>query len=241
MSNLPSNTPGIFSSEMYAIINDLKTGNSFLVGQSRPFNQFFYIKVRFYKKERKTNYFELIYDFGRKLIKPGETIKLDGIIMARDNASNLQLKYFDYINKNMKINVMKKNIKGWCSWYSYYNKITPEIIEKNLSVIKSKNLNFDLIQIDDGYQKNVGDWLEQSPKFEGRMKALCNMIKENGFIPGIWIAPFIGDKKSELVEIHPDYILRNEYGKPITAGYNPLWPGNFITVLILQIQDLKNI
>ncbi len=227
MANLPSNTPGNLSSEMHSVISDLKTGNSFLVGQTNPFNQFFYIRLILYKKEKKTNYFELVYDFGRKMVLPGETIKLDGIIMAQDQTTILLEKYYKYINSKMKINILNKHIKGWCTWYYYFNKISPEIIEKNISILKYKKADIDFIQIDDGYQKFVGDWLDLKNKFNGRMKEISNVIQEAGYIPGIWIAPFIADKKSELVKIHPEYTLKNEYGSPLKAGYNPIWPGKF--------------
>ncbi len=227
MANLPSNTPGNLSSEMYSIISDLKTGDSFLIGQSNPFNQFFYIRLILYKKEKKTNYFELVYDFGRKMVLPGETIQLDGIIMAQEHATSLLDKYFSYINNKMKINILDKNLKGWCSWYYYYNKISPEIISKNISIIKAKKINIDFIQIDDGYQKHVGDWLELKTKFEGKMKELTSEINDAGYKAGIWIAPFIADKNSELVNIHPEYVLKDEYGRPLIAGYNPLWPARY--------------
>lgn len=227
MANLPSNTPGNLSSEMYSIICDLNTGNSFLVGQTNPFNQFFYIRLILHKKEKKTNYFELVYDFGRKMVLPGETIQLDGIIMAQEHASILLDQYFKYIKNKMKINLINKQMKGWCTWYYYYNKITPEIIHKNISILKSKKINIDFIQIDDGYQKYVGDWLDLKTKFKDRMKEISNTINEAGFRAGIWLAPFIADKKSELVRFHPEYILKNEYGNPLIAGYNPLWPGKY--------------
>ena len=227
MANLPSNMPGMLSSEMFSVISDLKSGKSFLVAQSAPFNQFFYIRLKLYTKGTKKSYFELVYDFGRKMILPGETIQLDGIIMAQEKASTLPEKYFSYIKNKMNIKIPQKNIKGWSSWYYYFNKISPDIIYKNISILKEKNINLDFIQIDDGYQKYVGDWLSLLPEFEGKMKKITDKIKEAGFNPGIWIAPFIADKKSDLIKIHPEYILRNEYGRPITGGYNPIWPGKY--------------
>ena len=223
MANLPSNTPGILSSEMYSVITDLKKYESFLVGQTAPFNQFFYIRLVIHKRESKTSHFELVYDFGNKMIMPQETIHLDGILMAKGDMTDLQRKYFSFIKKQMNIKIPKDNLKGWSSWYYYYTRINPDIILQNLSTIKSKKMNFDFIQIDDGYQKMVGDWLDLTPSFNGRMKELADRIKDEGMIPGIWIAPFIAEKKSELVTTYPDYVLRTEYGKPILGGYNPSW------------------
>lgn len=228
MSNLPSNTPGSLSSEMYSVITDLKTGRAFLVGQGPPFDQFFYIRLKLFPAGIRENYFELVYDFGRKMIMPGETIKLDGIIMAvHDAKTSLQEEYFKYLNNTLRLKKHVKNVKGWCTWYYYYNKISPDIIYKNLETLREKNINIDFIQIDDGYQQYVGDWLSLTPAFEGQMAEIAHKISKNGYKPGIWIAPFIADKKSELVKIHPEYILRTEHGTPIIAGFNPLWPGLF--------------
>ena len=227
MANLPSNTPGNLSSEMFSVITDSKKNESFLIGQTAPFNQFLYIRLILFKTTLKKSHFEIVYDFGRKLINPGESIQLDGIVMAKGDTIDLQSKYFAFIKNQMNIKVPKKNIKGWSSWYYYYNKITPEIIYQNMEVIKEKFLDINLIQIDDGYQKYVGDWLDLNPQFNDKMKELANNIKESGFIPGIWIAPFIADKRSELVKNYPEYVLKTDYGIPIVAGYNPMWQGKF--------------
>jgi alpha-galactosidase len=227
MANLPSNTAGNLSSEMYSVITDLKKNESFLVGQTSPFNQFFYIRLIIHKTDSKPSHFELVYDFGNKMILPQETINLDGILMAKGDMADLQKKYFSFIKKQMNIKVPKDNIKGWSSWYYYYNKITPEVIYQNISVIKQKKMSFDFIQLDDGYQKYVGDWLDLTPAFSDRMKEIADTIRDAGFRPGIWIAPFIAEKKSELVNTYPDYVLRTEFGKPIIAGYNPSWESKF--------------
>jgi len=223
MANLPSNTPGLLSSDMFSIISDLKANKSFLIGQTNPFNQFFYIKLYFYKRSEKTNYFEILFDFGRKMIMPGETIKLDGIIFALGETNELLKNYFRFINIQMNINIPQNNMRGWSTWYCFLNKVSPDNVLNNLKLIKNRNIKLDCIQLDDGYQKYVGDWLNLSKNFEGRMKELSDKISEAGFRPGIWLAPFIADKNSELVKIHPEYVLRDEFGKPLTAGYNPVW------------------
>ena len=103
LSNLPSNIPGDISSEMYSVITDLKTNESFLVGQCPPFNQFFYIRLRISKKQTKLNYFELIFDFGDKMLNPGQSIAIDGILMAIGDTLQIQEKYLAYIQNQMKI------------------------------------------------------------------------------------------------------------------------------------------
>jgi alpha-galactosidase len=225
MANLPSNNPGNLSSEMFAAISDLATRDTFFVGQSHPFHQFFYIRFIVYKSGPKKSHFELVYDFGRKMLLPGETIELDSIIMARGDIDELFSHYFSYIKTKMKIKLPGENLKGWSSWYYYYKNISYNKIIKNLNIIDNKKLPLTIIQIDDGYEQQVGDWLEVKPSFKGRMKELADTIKARGYIPGIWIAPFAAARSSLLVKEHPEYVLRNEYGIPLPGGFHFSWPG----------------
>ncbi len=223
MANLPSNTAGMLSSEMFSVVTDLGSGSSFLVGQTPPFDQFLYIRLNLHTKRSMTSTFEIVYDFGRKLVRPGETVRLDGVLMAKGEAVALQAQYMDYVSRVMHLRVPQRNLTGWSSWYFYYNKITPEDILKNLSVLHDRGIRLDFVQIDDGYQTRVGDWLSLKPAFKNRMAGLSDSIRAAGYKPGLWLAPFVAERRSELVQIHPEYVLRTEYGKPITAGYNVFW------------------
>ncbi|MBN2657384.1 MAG: alpha-galactosidase [Spirochaetales bacterium] len=222
MANLPSNVPGMLSSDMYSLITDLEDGRTMLAGQLPPFNQFFYI-VLTANSRKDRSFFEMIYDFGRQMLEPGKKVKLDGIMIIQGTRPQVEQMYFHYIREKMKIQPSEKNFRGWCSWYQYYNKITPELLYRNLKAIKDRGMDFDFFQIDDGYQKAVGDWLDQSPPFEGRMKELADAVRSAGMKPGIWIAPFSAAANSELFRFHPEYILKNESGKKLKASYNPFW------------------
>lgn len=231
LANLPSNIPGVFSSEMFTVISDRSTGESFLVGQGQPFNQFFYIRLNAFDSSKRLSYFEFTYDFGRKMIMPGESIELDGILFARGHTHRLLHHYHKLVGDEMAVHMPQRNYRGWSSWYYYYNKITPQAIMSNIASLASARQQhgskIDFVQIDDGYQAAVGDWLTQSKPFEGQMKQLADAIRGAGFTPGIWLAPFVATKRSELLRIHPEYALRDENGRRITAGYNIFWPGHY--------------
>ncbi|GFZ78978.1 hypothetical protein GCM10008018_25660 [Paenibacillus marchantiophytorum] len=49
------------------------------------------------------------------------------------------------------------------------------------------------------------------------MKALCQSIKQKGFEPAIWVAPFIAEKESSLFKNHPDWFIKNERGNPLSS------------------------
>ncbi|MFP4115265.1 MAG: glycoside hydrolase family 36 protein [Spirochaetota bacterium] len=231
LANLPSNIPGIFSSEMYTLITNRGTDEAFLVGQGPPFDQFFYIKLNLYRRAERTSYFELTYDFGRKMVKPGETVQLGAIHIARGETHRLLHRYFKEIRKTASPRVPERNVHGWCSWYYYYTKISPAIIRGNVDALRrardEHGARIDFVQIDDGYQRAPGDWLQLKEPFEGQMRRLSDEIREAGFNPGIWIAPFIATHKSELLRVHPEYVLRDENGRRIVAGFNFFWPGRY--------------
>ncbi|MFN2197575.1 MAG: glycoside hydrolase family 36 protein [Anaerolineales bacterium] len=110
---------------------------------------------------------------------------------------------------------------GWCSWYYYFQDISPEIIQANIEAAKKlqPELPLKLIQIDDGYQAEVGDWLTFNEHFPDGPAPLAEAIRQNGFTPGIWLAPYIVHPKAQLIEKHPDWLLRNASGRPVNAGF----------------------
>lgn len=112
---------------------------------------------------------------------------------------------------------------GWTSWYYYYTKISEKIALENLENFKKNNIPLKIFQIDDGYQTRVGDWLSVNKKFPRGMKFIADEIKSTGYQAGIWLAPLSAEKKSDIVKNHPDWLLKDEQGKPYRIGINPLW------------------
>jgi len=116
---------------------------------------------------------------------------------------------------------------GWTSWYNYYTDISEEAVDVNLEVLRKDNISLDIFQIDDGFQQAVGDWLEINDKFPSGMEAVAQRIKNYGYKPGLWLAPFICENNSRCFKVNSNWLLRDEKGKPVKAGWNPLWSGFF--------------
>lgn len=111
----------------------------------------------------------------------------------------------------------------WCSWYAQYTAITQESILAALHGLSATDESacapFDVFQIDDGWQISHGDWVPNY-KFAGGMDKLAMQIHEQGFTPGIWLAPFIVQPKSSLFQAHPEWLLHDADGRLIPAGHN---------------------
>ncbi len=118
-------------------------------------------------------------------------------------------------------------INGWCSWYNYYTSVSEDIVLANLGVLKNSKLPLDCFQIDDGWQQAIGDWLTPNNKFPSGMEITSNKIKTAGFRPGLWLAPLICVPSSALYRENPSWLLRDERGRPVKAGFNPGWEGFF--------------
>ncbi|MFO7623310.1 MAG: alpha-galactosidase [Anaerolineales bacterium] len=121
---------------------------------------------------------------------------------------------------------------GWCSWYHYFQRVSAQDIRENLAAAQSlhEQLPLDLIQIDDGFETQVGDWFDFSSAFPDGVAPLGKEIDRAGFIPGIWLAPFIVHPASKLARQHPDWLLRNKLRLPVNAGF--IWD-KFTTALDL--------
>ena len=63
------------------------------------------------------------------------------------------------------------------------------------------------VQIDDGYQPAMGDWLEPGKAFGGDLGGVLREIRKRGFEPAIWVAPFIAEAGSNLFRNHPDWFM----------------------------------
>ncbi len=128
---------------------------------------------------------------------------------------------------------------GWCSWYQFYQKVTSKDILENLRLAAEKRgeLPLDMIQIDDGFEAQIGDWSSFSPAFSEGVAPLADEIRRSGFTPGLWLAPFILHPGARLFREHPDWILRGRWGRPVNAGF--AWDV-FDTALDITIPEALN-
>jgi alpha-galactosidase len=102
-------------------------------------------------------------------------------------------------------------LAGWCSWYHFFQHVTEEDVRRNLEALAASReaIPVDVVQIDDGYQRAVGDWLEVNQKFPRGLPQLATEIRAAGFTPGIWTAPFCVVSESRLFEKRRDWLLRS--------------------------------
>lgn len=107
-------------------------------------------------------------------------------------------------------------LTGYTSWYNYFQKIDENIILRDLKGLSRARESVNIFQIDDGYEPFVGDWLDYNGRdFPNGMKTIADAVHRDGYLAGIWLAPFnVQRGKSRILKEHPDWLIRNPDGKP---------------------------
>lgn len=105
----------------------------------------------------------------------------------------------------------------WCSWYNRASHLTFGELQAFLKGARKLNEPLDAVQIDDGYEQAVGDWLLSNPRWPGGLEAAFDEIKKYGYTPGIWIGPYMVERESQLFKAHPDWMLHDLDGKPVVT------------------------
>ena len=78
------------------------------------------------------------------------------------------------------------------------------------------DLAVDVVQIDDGYQAEIGDWLRLSDRFAS-LGDIVGRIRGAGRRAGIWVAPFLVGERSRLAREHPEWLVGGRRA-PAPAG-----------------------
>jgi alpha-galactosidase len=194
-----------------------------LIGSYNDFKAYLIIYFDFESKEM-----ILSSDVENRIID--KTFVLFDFIVIEGTHDQVFAKYLEKLPKAKK----SPDLFGYTSWYNYYQNIDEEIVLRDLNALDQ---TYNVFQIDDGYQNYIGDWLDvNQDKFPNGLEMIQSKIKEKGFIPGIWMAPFVCEKNSELFKMHPNYIAKDDIGEMIFGGSN--WSSFY--ALDLDNEDVKN-
>jgi alpha-galactosidase len=94
---------------------------------------------------------------------------------------------------------------------------------KNLDIAKDFKPPLRIFQLDDGYRQKTKDCTKTNKKFPSGLKQLATQVNDAGFIPGIWVAPFLTHTSDQATRENPHWILRDKKNKPVVAMWNPNW------------------
>jgi alpha-galactosidase len=156
------------------------------------------------------------------VLAPGDELVSEPLLIASGEESELSALYAQAVAEAMRPRPRNEILTGWCSWYQLYTTVSEQDVRRNLANLVERRdlLPGGLIQLDDGFQYAVGDWLEVNDKFPSGMPGLVGDIRQQGFVPGLWLAPFLLSANSHTFAAHPDWVVRDDAGQPLNALFN---------------------
>lgn len=108
----------------------------------------------------------------------------------------------------------------WCTWYQYFLNVTEADVLENLAAIDRLGLDVGVVQLDDGYEAGLGDWLDRKETaFPRPLAELAARIRDTGRRAGIWTAPFLVGEHSRIAREHPDWLVGDADARA-DAGFN---------------------
>ena len=158
----------------------------------------------------------------------GLTVKEDCVLLDAVSFRGAYDDVFDSYFGAMNLRKPKTDgLSGYTSWYNYFQKIDEKIILRDLNGLDRAKNETSIFQIDDGYETFVGDWLvPDKKKFPNGMKPIADAIHKKGYLAGIWVAPFSAQRVSAVAKEHPDWLLKDENGRPIFGVV--AWGGAYV-------------
>ena len=153
-----------------------------------------------------------------RALSPGEECDLEELVFltGRDREALLAI-LGDRLASNHPPLRLAASPAGWCSWYCFGPKVTADDVLRNLEVIARETPGLRYIQVDDGYQPAMGDWLETGAAFGGDVQGVLKAIRARGFEPAIWVAPFVAEKDSNVFQRHPEWFVTGASGRPLRS------------------------
>jgi 2-hydroxy-3-keto-5-methylthiopentenyl-1-phosphate phosphatase len=163
-------------------------------------------------------------------LEPGEVRRLDAVRVAvGEDPSRLLEDFAELWGREANARRSGAFRSGWCSWYQFFHAVSEEDLLRNLDGLvaarEQGELSVDVVQLDDGYQRALGDWLETNEKFPSGLPKLADAIRSAGFAAGIWTAPFAVSRESALGSANPAWMLGAGDGNGgwLRGTLNPEW------------------
>lgn len=213
---------GHFHSDMFAVLGDRKTRKGWITGFLSQQHSFGLIEGWVGLGSPALRMWS---ELGGVRLGPNQEFRTDWAALELLDIDNglVDSHYVKSVALENDVALRHPSQTGWCSWYHVFQDVTQEHLQTNASWLGEKRdvLPLDLLQLDDGYQKEIGDWFDFKDSFPNELDGPKALIVESDLEAGVWCAPFLAGRKSLIARGNKDWILRNRAGLPVNPGF--LW------------------
>ena len=188
-------------------------GGDLFIGAVTTADQFSQI---FVKKEEGGTRVRVTCQYDGLTLSPGQVVKSEKIFFAVGEESKIKKDFAESLAKHMNVKKVAPPIRAMCnSYYWNENKIDDKIINNELDAIEkmSEHLNLDYFELDAGYTKYFGDWLDYKDRFPKGFERIISKIEALGYKPAIWISPFAISPATKLHDHHASWLLKSSHKK----------------------------
>ena len=227
-----------FSSEDVVVVGDDEAHVYLLVGALTAWRS-----MTFFKVIRRGGRFHSI-EVKQPDIRDGDEPE-EIVLLRGDDWRELLVEYAERVARATGADRVRKpetTVTGYCSWYYYFENVTEKDFRENIQAIRANTestYQSAVIQIDDGYQRFHGDWLERRLDWPSPLPETARMITEAHRQAGIWIMPFVAATTSQVFREHPDWFVREADGTPgVSRGWSDP-PSNLWACLDMTIPEVR--
>jgi len=161
------------------------------------------------------------FDGGDLRLEAGDELALESFVLLRGSAPWALLeRYGNLVRARHGVACPEAPPVSWCSWYPYRLGVTEDrmLAEARIAAERLKPLGLSTIKADLGWERqHLPNAFEPNEKFPHGLKWLARQMKRLGLGLGVWKAPFTISAFDELPVAHPEWLIRDEAGKPLSV------------------------
>lgn len=220
---------GSFESEWFGGLADLERGDSVVLGFTGVARALSQVSTRLGRRAAVSG-LEAACRFEGTRPPRGDVLWSEPLALIPGDLSGSNFeRYAELTAAAQGIEETARTPSGWCSWYQYFRDVRSEDVLANLELLSGRHagLGIELVQVDDGYQVEVGDWLEPGEGFPGGTGQLAREIAAGGKMPGIWVAPLTVTRRSAVFREKKEWLIKRGRRRPALAGVSPDWGGRY--------------
>jgi alpha-galactosidase len=166
---------------------------------------------------------EIVAHLDGMLLEPGAPFALEPLWHADGDPGAAYSAYAELAGRHLGARTATLPPLGWCSWYQYGPGLDATTLARQATLARAAGLG--LFQVDDGWQRAIGDWTSTRDGLGASLGELADMALGAGLVPGLWTAPFLVASESPIATSRADWLVRDRDGRPLVALRNGAWGG----------------
>ncbi len=226
---------GVHNSVQLCHISHPDTGKVFFAGNLTFNKMYSNCELSYNNESSRVDSLKFKMLFNDFVLQPGNTVSSEKIYVevADDGPYRVLEEWAKMVNSIYKPNLPEQSSAGWAGWAwvdGFKTELPESLTQRNVDAISKRLAGFGIkyiwISISNLEGGLPGNWLVPNKTFyPNGLKNTLEDIKQHGFKPGFWIAPFYMCEGAETFDENLANMFKDKDGKQIPR-YGWLWAAN---------------